>query len=365
MIVLKILKRREAFLFVTIVVVAAATIASKPQFWSNGNIISMLISASLFGFLALGEAMVIVGRGIDLSVSATLGLSALVVGTMANNGDLSIETGFLLALGLGLVLGVVNGLLIVPGKVPPIIATLATLGVYGSLEFVYTNGAQVNNMPLDWMNFGNATWVGIPSVVWFFLIFTVLVWYFARHTRLGRDIFATGNNLRAAQSRGIATGKAIFATYCISGMLAGIGGFLYICYNTNATATTGPGTNMQLTAIAIALIGGTAMQGGRASFLGVALASVFLAMTLNVAVFFNIPGIWDNAAEGLLILIVVLADSAFAERLSRRRGMTRLVKIVRPSDAVVGRGTGDTPLVGPEEVRLSRTSQVKGGLEVG
>lgn len=320
------LRARESYLVLAIVLITAITTVFKPHFLVASNIHSIAVSAAILGFIALGQTLVILGRGIDLSVSATLGLSALVVGKLANDHGMPPLPALAIGLALGLALGSINGVLIVSFRIPPIIATLATLSVYGALEFVYTDGTQVNSMPEAYERFGNAVRLGIPSIVWVFVTVVALVWYFSKYTRLGRDIYATGNNATHAALRGVRVGRAIFWTYAASGVLAGLAGFLYISYYATATATTGPGTNDQLTAIAISLIGGTALAGGRANFVCVAIASIFLSMTLTVAVFFGVPGIWDPAAEGLLILIVVLGD-ALLGRHAAAHSNTGLTKI--------------------------------------
>lgn len=338
----QLMRSRVSYLIVAIVVIAAITASFKPQFMAGSNIRFILVSAAILGFIALGETLVIVGRGIDLSVAATLGLSALVVGQLANNHGIPPFVGLLIGLAIGFVLGAVNGLLVVFFRIPPIIATLATLSVYGALEFVYTNGAQVNSMPTAYNSFGNANVLGIPLIVVIFIVIVALVWYLAKYTTLGRDIFATGNNSAHAALRGIKVGRAIFWTYAISGILAGLAGFIYIAYYSTATATTGPGTNDELTAIAISLIGGTVLAGGRADFVGVAVASVFLSMTLTVAVFFGVPGIWDPAAEGLLILGVVLGDALIGRRAAARSSVG-LSKIVANDNTHLSASSASSP----------------------
>lgn len=315
------IRSREGYLIIAIVVVGAVTGLTHANFFAASTMYAIIASGAILGVLALGETMVIVGGGIDLSVAPILGLSALVVGMLANNQGLPISLGIIVALLIGIVLGAINGFLVVVARIPAIVATLATLGIYGSLEFVYTNGLQVNGMPAAYLTFGNAVWLGVPSIVWVFALALVLVWYFGKFTTLGRDIYATGGNLNAAALRGVKTGRAIFSTYILSGVLSAVAGFLYIAYFANATANTGGGTNLELKAITIALIGGALIGGGRASFVGVAIASMFLSMTLTVAVFFGVPGIWDAAAEGILILAVVLGDATLGRRaLSRVTG---------------------------------------------
>ena len=332
----RVIQSREGYLLVAIVVISVLTGLTHGNFFAASTMHAISASGSILGVLALGETMVIVGGGIDLSVAPILGLAALVVGMLANNQGLPIGLAVPVSVAIGLVLGAVNGALVVVARLPPIVATLATLGVYGSLEFVYTNGLQVNGLPPIYLAFGNGTWFHVPSLVWVFALVLLLVWYFSRFTTLGRDMYATGGNVNAAKLRGVNTRRAIFLTYLLSGALSGLAGFLYMSYFAIATATTGPGTNLELKAITIALIGGALIGGGRASFVGVAIASMFLSMTLTVAVFFGVPGIWDPAAEGLLILAVVLGDASLGRRASSRTvgGLKRIA--ARSSDGAPG-----------------------------
>jgi ribose/xylose/arabinose/galactoside ABC-type transport system permease subunit len=326
-------RTRESYLLIAIVLVGIVTGLTHGNFFTTSTMYAITASGAILGVLALGETMVIVGGGIDLSVAPILGLSALVVGMLANNQALPISLAVLVALVIGVVLGAINGVLVVVARLPAIVATIATLSIYGSLEFVYTDGLQVNNMPDAYLTFGNATFLGVPSVVWVFLLVLVAVWYFARFTTLGRDIYASGGNVHAAALRGVNTDRAIFSTYVLSGVLSAIAGFLYITYFANATATTGVDTNLELKAITIALIGGALIGGGRASFVGVAIASMFLSMTLTVAVFFGVPGIWDAAAEGILILAVVLGDATLG-----RRAVSRVTGGLKRTE---GKASGD------------------------
>lgn len=321
----RLIRSRESYLIIAIVVVGVVTGVTHKNFLVASTMHSITASGAILGILALGETLVIVGGGVDLSVAPILGLSALVVGMLANHNGLPILLGVLVALLIGVVLGAINGILVVIARIPAIVATLATLSIYGSLEFVYTNGLQVNGVPDPYLTFGNAVFLGVPSLVWVFAFILVLVWYFGKFTVLGRNIYASGGNPNAAALRGISTGRAIFSTYVLSGVLSAIAGFLYIAYYGNATANTGPGANLELTAIAIALIGGALLGGGRASFVGVAIGSMFLSMSLTVAVFFGVPGIWDAAAEGLLILAVVLGDETLGRRAlsSATRGLEK------------------------------------------
>ncbi len=359
----RLIQTRESYLIIAIVVIGAITASTHQNFLATSTMHSITASGAILGVLALGETMVIVGGGIDLSVAPILGLSALVVGMLANNDGLPMSLGILVALLIGVVCGAINGLLVVVASAPAIVATLATLSIYGSLEFVYTDGLQVNGLPDSYLTFGNAVVLGVPALVWVFGLILVLVWYVAEHTALGRDIYAAGGNRNAAALRGVNTGRAIFSSYVLSGVLAAISGFLYIAYFTTATATTGPGTNLELQAITIALIGGALLGGGRASFVGVAIGSMFLSMTITVAVFFGVPGIWDEAAEGVLVLAVVLGDATLRRRTSSHAtgGLKRIIRGPAGDRADHGVASHDPRKEGGPTITLPARMTAEGG----
>ncbi|MFC9849137.1 ABC transporter permease [Streptomyces sp. NPDC060223] len=312
-----ILRNRSAQLVVALLVISALVGSFHPGFLTRGNIEFIMLNSVVLGLIALGQTFVIISRGIDLSVAPIMGLTAVVTGLMATRNGLGLGAAVLLALAIGLVLGAVNGFLVSVVRIPPIIVTLGTLGLFGGFQFLYTNGDQVTSVPASYDAFGNNPLVpGLPRPVLLLGVLTVVCWAVLRYTVFGRNVFAVGNNEPAARAVGIPVRLTVFSTYLVSGLLAGLAGLVYIAHTAAATATTGTAESMQLQSIAAVLIGGTMISGGRGGVLGGVLGSLFLSLVLTALVFSGVPAIWNTAGQGALILIAVLLDA----RLSRPAG---------------------------------------------
>jgi len=307
-------RHRSIQLIIAMLLLSVVVGAFHPGFVARGNIEFIMLDCVVLGLIALGQTFVIISRGIDLSVAPIMGLTAVVTGLMATRDALPLGTAVLLSLAIGLVLGAVNGLLVSVVRIPPIIVTLGTLGLFGGLQFLYTDGDQVTDVPAGYATFGNATLVpGLPRPVVLLVALTLVCWLVLRYTSFGRNVFAVGNNERAARAAGIPVRLTVFGVYLVSGLLAGFAGLVYIAHTAAATATTGTAENVQLQSIAAVLIGGTAISGGRGGVLGSVLGSLFLSLVLTALVFSGVPAIWNTAGEGVLILVAVLLEA----RLSR------------------------------------------------
>jgi len=307
------LRRRELLVTAVIIVVVAASTAAHPYFWSSGNIAFIFADSVVIAFLALGESFVMIGRGIDLSVGAIMGLSAIVVGFRIQDHGMTLLPAVLLGAAVGLVLGFGNGLLVGLVRLPPIIATLGTLSVYSGLEFVVTNGNQVDTIPSSITNLGSNTLLpGIPVILLLTLPFVLIAAFVLRHTTFGRSIYAVGDDAEAAYRAGIPVQRTLFYTYLVSGLLSGLGGVAFLIYTSGASSTTG--INDNLTAIAAAIIGGTALTGGVGGAFGAFVGSVFLTVTLTAMSFAHVSDVWQPAGVGILVLLAVVYDSRSRSR---------------------------------------------------
>ncbi len=300
--------RREITLLLATVATILAVSLVRHGFISAQNLRFMLLGSVVLSLLALGQTLVIATRGIDLSVAPVLGLTAMVTGLLAQGGGLPLAAAFAIALLIGLVLGTFNGLLVARLTIPPIITTLGTYSLYSGLIFVISNGTQVDSVPHAYGVLGNGLLAGfLPIPVLVLAAVLLLTWFMLGHTRFGRALLAVGNNGAAAYNAGIAVTSIQVRAYALSGVLAALSGLMFLCYTGSATVTTGTGDHMELQSIAVALIGGTAIAGGRASMIGTVLGSLFLSVVLTALVFVHVPPIWYSAGEGLMILIAVAA----------------------------------------------------------
>lgn len=306
------LESRELILIAATVIVTIIAGLINRDFLAGSNLRFMLLNSVVLGLVALGQTLVIITKGIDLSVAPVLGLAAMVSGLLATRSGLPLWGAVLLVLVMGAVLGLINGALVSSISIPPIIVTLGTYSLYGGLIFLYSNGDQVNSVPDSYAHFGNgvlASWFPVPIPILALLFVMLSVWFVLGHLPFGRNILAIGNNPAAAHHAGVPVKATLTSAYVIAATLAALAGLVYVCYTGSATATTGTGDHFELQSIATVLIGGTAVAGGRGSVFGTVLGSTFLSVILTALVFLHVPAIWYSAGEGLMILLAVTSSS--------------------------------------------------------
>jgi rhamnose transport system permease protein len=315
--------KRELPIGVALLVLVLLVSLRAPGFLSMSSMASVLLWLPLILVCALGQMLVIVTRGIDVSAGSAMALSGMLTAMLLrDHPNLSVGVGALAALGIGATLGAINGALILGARVPPIVTTLATLGVYRGLTFIVSQGVQINEYELpraltSWTATGPFGQSVVPWVVVFALVMVGVTDVFLKRTRVGRDLFAIGGNPEAALLRGINVRAVTFLAYVLCGCGAGVAGVLYASrFGTVNAASIGQG--FELLVIAAAVIGGTSVFGGIGSALGVFLGCLLLGV-INVALsVLQIDNTWQQAVYGLVILTAVLFDDATAARLRRR-----------------------------------------------
>lgn len=305
------------FILLLIVIVSIHT----PAFLTTENFRNILLNISILAIVALGQTMVIITRGIDLSVSSAIGLVAMMVSfTVVAFPAMSPLMALLLGMLLGAILGSLNGVIITVGKVPPIIATLGTLSIYRGMVFLYSGGTWINSfeMPDGYRALAKAAPLGIPNIILFAVFIALIVYVFLNYTRPGRDIYAVGSNPEAANVAGIPVQRTIFMVYVISGLLAGLAAVLWASRFESAQTNTALGFELQT--VAAAVVGGVNIFGGSGTVIGVILGAFLLGTIENALILVRISPFWQLAAQGLLILVAVVVDSAIHRRLQQLGG---------------------------------------------
>ncbi|MBK9711866.1 MAG: ABC transporter permease [Kouleothrix sp.] len=311
-------KSREAGILLIIAVLVALVSLRNPAFLTAGNFGDIVLNISILVIVALAQAMVIITRGIDLSVSSTIGLTAMMVSyTIVAFPGMPTVLAIPLGMALGAALGSFNGLLIASGGVPPIIATLGTLSIYRGLVFFYSQGTWINafEMPPSFRQLAKGTPLGVSNLILFAVVVAAAVYYFLKYSRTGRDIYAVGSNPDAARFAGIRTERIIFLVYVISGLLAGLAGVLWASRYEAAQTNTALGFELQT--VAASVVGGVSTLGGSGTVLGVVLGAFLLGVINNALTLVQISPFWQLAAQGLLILLAVIADAAISRRVQR------------------------------------------------
>lgn len=307
---LRTLTRFREFGIILIILILAVLVSLRaPVFLTPGNFRDILLDISILVIVALAQTMVILTHGIDLSVGSSIGLVAMMVAfTVKANPTISMLLVVLLGMALGACLGTFNGLIIAIGKVPPIIATLGTLGIYRGMVFLYSQGYWVPpyQLPNDFKLLSKGTVLGVPNIIIFAIVVAILVYYFLNYTRTGRNIYAVGSNPDAAQYVGIRTQRIIFLVYVMTGIAAGLAGVLWASRFESSQTNTALGFELQT--VAASIVGGVSISGGVGSVPGVLLGALLLGMINNSVTLVRISPFWEQAAQGLLILIAVVSD---------------------------------------------------------
>jgi rhamnose transport system permease protein len=314
-------KFREVGIIIFIVALAALVSLRNPAFLTAANFRDIVLNSAILVIVALAQAMVIITRGVDLSVGSTIGLTAMMVSyTVVAFPDLPPLLTVPLGMALGAALGGLNGLIIAGGGVPPIIATLGTLSIYRGLIFLYSGTKATINafeLPASFRRLAKDAPLGVPNLILVAIAVAIVVYYFLRYARLGRDIYTVGSNPDAARFAGIPIKRTIFLVYVISGALSGLAGVLWAARFESAQTNTALGFELQT--VAAAVVGGVSILGGTGTVVGATLAAILISAIGSSLIFINVSPYWLRAVQGVLILLTVLADLWRRARQARRR----------------------------------------------
>ena len=310
-----------------------------PNFLSTANMILMSKHATQNAFLAIGMTFVIITGGIDLSVGSIVGLCGMIAGGLIMYG-VAVPFGYtvyfnivevaVIVMAAGIVIGAVNGLLITRLNVAPFIATLGTLYVARGMALLYSDGQtlphltgreELGNQGFSYL--GSGTILGLPVSVWILIVVALGAAYFARFVPLGRHIFAVGGNEHAARMSGIRVNRVKMFVYMFSGFCAAIVGLVISSELMASHPATG--TNLELNAIAAAVLGGTSMSGGRGTIGGTIIGAFVIGILSDGLVMMGVSSFWQMVIKGLVIIVAVVVDQA-QRRLQQRVTLMQMAK---------------------------------------
>ena len=293
-------------LLVVYAVIVAVFSQLSEFFLTKNNFLNILVGVSILGIVAATQTMVIIARGFDLSVGSTVALAGVVSAEILTAGG-SDPLAVAGAIGVGLVVGVVNGLLITVVQVNPLITTLATLSIVRGIAYVWTDAlTQVFPGPnLRWLGTGRVFW-DIPVSVLIMLAVFVAVWLTLRFTTFGRSLFAVGGNPRAALLAGIDVGRVQFAAYVISGLSAGFAGAILAAQLSAGSPQAANG--LELNVVAAVVLGGASLAGGRGRVWGTLLGALIMETLRNGLVLTDVSSFYQMIAWGAVLLLAVVID---------------------------------------------------------
>ena len=311
----RLLRVRELVLILALLVICAAVALREPRFLEPANLDHVILSATLICIVAVGQALVIIARQIDLSVGAIVATSAFIsVEWLAANPDGSLAVVFLIGCSVGTIMGAGNALLVAVFRTPAIVATLGTLAIYRGAVLVYAGGRQISAtvLPENYEGVARIHIVGVPLLVWLALLITLVIGLAARFTRAGRNLYALGSNPEGARILGISEARGVAFVFVLSGFLSGLVGVLWGARFGTVDAVIAPQLNLQ--SISAVVIGGVSIFGGSGTVYGAAIGSVIFAVLQNGVLLLGISQFWIQAVVGAAILATVFFYSTLARR---------------------------------------------------
>jgi rhamnose transport system permease protein len=344
----------ESGLIAIILLLTVAAALALPAFRTGDNISETLNNATIVIIVAMGEALVLMTRQIDLSVGTILGVAAFGTGAAVGHvplsgpfGDLLATIGHLSDLGpvgvilvavlIGALLGVGNALLVDFVRMPAIIATLATLSIYGGLQVAISGGNQVYASQLpSWLAQLYVTkYLGVQSFIWIAIVAVVVFSFIMRRARWGRDLYAMGSNPEAARIIGIPIRRRTYEAFIVCGALSGLGGLLYSAQYGNVDATAGVGFNLQV--IAAAVVGGVSLFGGSGTPFGAALGALLLGEIVDILELLKVSVFAQQTMQGIAIVGAVVVYALLTRRLQRPALRAEFGEAPSPESALEGR----------------------------
>lgn len=301
------------------------------NFLTVGNWQDIGTDVALVAVVAVGETMVVLTRNIDLSVGSIIGLTAYISSnTLQHHPHESLAVIVLIAMGVGLLCGIGNGLLVAVGKIPAIIATLGTLAIYRGLLFEITHGQNViaSNLPQSFLNLSSKTPLGVPLLAWFAVVVAVIGGAILRWAPWARDLYAIGSNPDAARFTGIPVTRRLMVAFAVSGMLAGLGGFMFAARFGGVDATSANG--YEFLVVTAVVIGGVNVFGGSGTVFGAMLGALLVATINDGFTLMRFSQFWQEFFEGAAIVVAVTVDALLNRQLQdvlRRRRRPELAAL--------------------------------------
>ena len=283
-----------------------------PSFLNYSSIISCFNTATMYTLLAVGIAFVIMTGEIDVSIGATLGITAAMTGMIAQQGG-SVISMLAACIVTGAAVGLVNGAGVAYFGVPSLIFTLGTNSVVRGLIYILTDGRTIENFGGVIASYGNKTIFAEITIYYAIAVALVAVAHFVlTKTRKGKYFIAVGDNAGGANLVGISVLSTKILAYVLCGVFAGLGGFVFA--SKYGQVMTVAGNGYEMTAIAACVIGGISLSGGLGNMVGAAIGAVIMSSISRLLVFIGLPATYNNTITGVMLIVIVVADSLTQRR---------------------------------------------------
>lgn len=324
----KILNYRELGLVVALILLLVAAKILTPAFYSFDSISSMLTNNAVYAILAVGVSFTLITGGIDISIGAILAISGIsVTQLMIKFPQIPSFLFVLFGISIGCICGFINGFLIGKMKIVPMIVTLGTMYIYRGLAYVISNGewAFPHMFTTEFMNIAQKKFFGINAIVLWTVILLIVFGIFLGYTKAGRRLYAVGSSQESAVIAGINTAKVKLLAYVLCGACAGFAGVLYS--SNYAMINSDIGSGYEMTAIAMCILGGVSITGGRGRIDGITLSVVVLSIATYLLSLLPGFSVWQNALQGAIIIAAVIINIVNG-KLADKRALAERGKLI-------------------------------------
>jgi rhamnose transport system permease protein len=313
------LRAREIPVLGALIALIVVTAIINPRFLSPQSVKDLMLNATIVIILAVGQALVIITRNVDLSIGSILGLVAFGTGSIFSAAPgIPIPLVFLLGMLFGSVLGAINGFLVTAAKVPALVITLGTMYIFRGILTSWAGSKQYfsGDNPAEFGALSVDRFLGIPIITLVAVVVVVAVAIFMHAVRSGRDLYAIGSDPDAARLFGIPVSKRVLSAFIASGALTGLAGVLYTSRYNSVGALTG--TGLELDVVAAVVVGGVAISGGTGTVAGAAIGAILLSTITSSLTATRVDKFWQQAIVGVLILSAIIIDRLVSLRTARK-----------------------------------------------
>ncbi|HEC21735.1 MAG TPA: ribose ABC transporter permease [Chloroflexi bacterium] len=297
---------RRSSVFVILLLIGMIFAVSSPEFLTVSNLLNVALQTSIIAIVAIGMTFTILTAGIDLSVGSLMALCGALAAGLSVRQGLGTYGGITLALLAGMGLGLINGLLIVKGDMPPFVATLAMLTIARGLTLVYTEGRPIAGLDQKFIFWGTGQLLGIPMPVILLTVIAIIAFIVLRYTRFGLYVYATGGNEETTRLAGVSPDRIKLAVYVISGFTAALGGILLTARLWSAQPNAAVG--WELDAIAAPVLGGTSLFGGVGSIGGTLVGAFIIGVLSNGLNLLGVSSYYQQVIKGIVFILAVMLD---------------------------------------------------------
>lgn len=262
-------------------------------------------STQILALLAIGATFVILTRNIDVSVGSTMGLCAVIIGSLLNLGY-PLPLACLITVACGVLVGSLNGFLVAILRIPAIVATLGTLGLYKGVMLVLTGGKWIEGLPQSLKILSEPIFLNLSPIGFVVLLLVGLAYLFLTYTQIGRHFYAVGDNLQGSLQLGVNVNAVRMSAFALNGLMASLAGIIFASQIGFVPNSTGSGLEMK--AIAACVLGGISLLGGAGNVVGAVLGAYFLIQIDTILVLMKVPAYWNNFVAGIVLLLVLVFD---------------------------------------------------------